>query len=105
MISLWIPLDRVNLDNGGLEFIPGSHKWTQRYKAVGVNNDGYLPFPSDHLEDLPKFRSATNGDVVTKDDPGDAISFDVNPGDVLIFTPTVLHGAPPNRSPDKARRG
>ena len=61
-----------------------------------------LDFPSDVLQELPKLFSATNGDDVQKEGYGadsSVTTFVTNPGDVLIFSPLVLHGAPGNVSP------
>jgi len=106
IVSIWCPLDRTSLINGGLEFVPGSHQWKARYKSYGVGID----FPSDVLEELPKLYSATNGDFDPRDPPAEAstrtdvVTFDCKPGDVLIFSPLVLHGAPANRSSSEKRR-
>lgn len=104
IISIWCPLDPVNLENGGLEFVPGSHTWKNRYKSYGVGID----FPSDVLEDLPKLRSATNGDYdaasVPPADQRDVVYFETDPGDVIVFSTLVMHGAPPNRAVTRQRR-
>lgn len=105
VVSVWIPLDRVDLSNGGLEFVPGSHRWQNRYRAIGVGNKGNFDLPTDRLEELPDLRCATNGHKVTPEDPGDAVSWELGPGDVLVFTSTVMHGAPPNRDSTRMRRG
>lgn len=105
VVSIWIPLDRVDLSNGGLEFVPGSHRWKNRYKAIAVGKWGSLDLPTDTLEELPDLRCATNGHKVTPEDPGDAISWELGPGDALVFTSTVMHGAPPNRDSTRMRRG
>ncbi len=98
IVSAWFPLDKTDLSNGALEFVRGSHLWNTRFKAYGAD----LDFPSDVLQELPKLFSATNGDDVQKEGYGadnSVITFVTNPGDVLIFSPYVLHGAPGNVSP------
>ena len=103
IVSAWFPLDKTNLENGALEFVRRSHLWKERFKAYGAD----LDFPSDVLSELPKLFSATNGDDVLNEGYGSenpVTTFVTEPGDVLIFSPLVLHGAPGNASP-RPRRG
>ena len=100
IVSIWVALDETSLENGGLEFVPGSSAFENRYQAIGVGNDGRLPFASTTLKPLPLINSATTGET-----GGDllAITFDMQPGDILIFDARILHGAPPNVSTHRRR--
>ena len=39
VMSLWLALGDVDLDNGGLEFIRGSHKWAKRFDTFHAEPD------------------------------------------------------------------
>ena len=99
IVSLWIPLDPIGIDNGALEFVPGSQKTKKLYKAYGVEG---IEFPSGSLEDLPNLKLVTHGYKL--EDATDGIYFDVVPGDIIAFDTTILHGAPANFNPTAPRR-
>ncbi|MFP8879081.1 MAG: phytanoyl-CoA dioxygenase family protein [Myxococcota bacterium] len=92
--SIWITFDPVDRAGSGLEFVKGSHRWTQRFKAVTPNYDPYM-LASD-FEDAP--------DIDNHREDYDLYCPDMGPGDCLIFNPHVMHGSSSNYSTDTARR-
>jgi hypothetical protein len=94
IVSFWITLDPVTRESSGLEFVRGSHRWDQRYKAVTPNYDPYMM--DSELPPAPDF--ATQRDEV------DLLGWDMEPGDVLIFDPVVCHGSAGNASNTQDRR-
>ncbi len=75
-VQMVIAVDPMSADNGGLRMIPGTH----RLGFVADPDTGALP--EDLLtEHLPR-----------------AVDVVLDPGDVALFGPFVLHGSPPNRS-------
>lgn len=85
-IAAWMALDTCNEANGCLQVVPGSHQWpilctvpadtTQSFSEVTV------PIPAG----TPVF------------------SVQMNPGDVLFFHGSLVHGSFPNTTADRFRR-
>ncbi|MFP6806776.1 MAG: phytanoyl-CoA dioxygenase family protein [Pseudomonadales bacterium] len=94
MCSLWITFDAVDRNSSGLEFIKGSHKWPQRFKAVTPNFDPYM-LDSD-FDDVP--------DIDANRESYDLFCPDMKPGDFLLFNPLIVHGSSSNYSTTQARR-
>lgn len=92
--SIWMPLDPVTRESSGLEYVRGSHLWNKRFKAVSPDYHPYL-LDSD-LEDPP--------DIDAHREAYDLVSWDMDPGDVLIFHPLVVHGSAGNSSTTRRRR-
>ncbi len=92
--SLWTSVDTVDAESSALEFIVGSHRWPKRFRAIG--SDG-TDFTTGHkMDELPDI----NGDR----SKFDIVSWEVEPGDALLFHALTLHGARGNRSTTTKRR-
>ncbi len=94
LCSIWISFDDVTRESSGLEFVRGSHRWTERYKAVTPTYDPYM-LASDFL-DAP--------DIDAHRDDYDLFCPATKRGDCLIFNPVVLHGSSQNYSTEVSRR-
>jgi ectoine hydroxylase-related dioxygenase (phytanoyl-CoA dioxygenase family) len=94
LCSMWITFDPVNRASSGLEFVKGSHRWPQLYKAVTPDYDKYM-MDSDY-EDAP--------DIDAKRADYDLFCPDMEPGDLLLFNARVVHGSSSNYSTDRPRR-
>jgi ectoine hydroxylase-related dioxygenase (phytanoyl-CoA dioxygenase family) len=94
LVSIWITLDPVDRESSGLEFVRGSHRWPQRFKAITPNYDPYM-MGSD-LDDAP--------DIDGHRSDYDLFCPDMAPGDCLIFNAHIVHGSSSNTSTDKPRR-
>ncbi|NQV57827.1 MAG: phytanoyl-CoA dioxygenase family protein [Rhodospirillales bacterium] len=94
--SLWVPLDPVAEDNGGMRFVKGSHAWGKEFQPVRIG-----------LGDTPDDAEILDGPVPDIDgapDKYEILSWDLAPGDCLAFHGRMVHGARPNTSADKRRR-
>lgn len=94
LCSLWITFDPVDRNSSGLEFVKGSHRWPERFKAVTPNYDPYMM--DTELPTAPDFAKERS--------EHDVIGFDMEPGDVLVFGPVVCHGSAGNASNENDRR-
>ena len=90
--SVWTALDPVTADGSALEFVIGSHLWPNRYKAIGI---GGVDHSTRELEALPDIE-AHRGDY-------DIRSWDLEPGDALLFHGFTLHGSRGNATAQRRR--
>jgi ectoine hydroxylase-related dioxygenase (phytanoyl-CoA dioxygenase family) len=92
-VIVWIALDPADLSNGVTEYVRGSHKWGEVYAPnVFVSQTPLKKSPEQRCPDIEGHR-----------DDYDIISFDVQPGDVIIHHVLTVHGAGGNMS-DRMRR-
>ena len=91
---VWIPLDPANAKNGTMEYIRGSHLWGKTYAPNPFVSQS--PEPLSPHERLP--------DIEANRDNYDIISFDVEPGDIIIHDVLTVHGSGGNTSNDAMRR-
>jgi hypothetical protein len=85
-MAAWLALDRCDEGNGCMQVVPGSHAWpllcTERADTTLSFTDVTVPLP-----------------------PGQEVrAIGMEPGDVLFFNGTLVHGSYPNISTDRFRR-
>jgi len=80
LLSIWLALGEERLENGLLEFIPGSHK---------------LEFDADQFDAKVCFRDDLdkNSSILAK-----RVHFDLHPGDIVLFHCRTLHYAQNNQT-------
>jgi len=93
--SVWVALDEVTPDSAPVHYARGSHLRSERYRPT---------VPSG-----PPFDSLVNCDLPTAPDlfqvpEADLVTWDMMPGDVLVFTGKTLHGSGANLRKDRPRR-
>ena len=84
-IAAWMALDSCDEENGCLEVVPGSHEWPVLC-TIGADTN----------------QSFTDVEVPLSDD-AELVRVLMEPGDVLFFNGSLVHGSKPNRS-DRFRR-
>ena len=80
LVSVWLALGEEKMENGVLEFIPGSHKLTYKPEQF----DAKICF----MTGLPE-----NDAIIAN-----KVHYDLHPGDVIIFHSRTLHHAFENRT-------
>ncbi len=80
LISIWLSLGDEHIENGLLEFIPGSHK---------------MNFTKDQFDDFLSFKNNTekNKQLIAKRQ-----HYNLNKGDVVVFHAKTLHHAHQNKT-------
>jgi hypothetical protein len=85
-MAAWMALDRCDEENGCMRVVPGSHTWpvlcTEKADTMVSFTDVTVPLPAG--QEVHAVR--------------------MNPGDVLFFNGSVVHGSYPNSSKDRFRR-
>ena len=103
--SVWAPLDPVSQENGTLEFVRGSHLWYDRPMSrvpIFGTRDGQPRDIEDagarDVDDAPQ-----QPDIEKRRGSYEILTWDLEPGDVLIFSALTLHYAPGNRTRGRRR--
>ncbi|NVK03089.1 MAG: phytanoyl-CoA dioxygenase family protein [Oceanospirillaceae bacterium] len=96
--SIWLALTPVSVEGSGMEFVRGSHKTEHFYLPTAFGASG---------EKVNSWTGTGEGvpcpDIEADRAAFDIISFDLEPGDALLFSAWTLHGAPGNRSSTQDR--
>ena len=99
VISVWVALDTTTSENGRLEFVRGSHEWERWFQPEPFGpNSGATAYDTN-----PEYEQML--DIEAHRDDYDIISWDVEPGDVYVFSAMTVHGSPGNSTTDRRRRG
>ena len=108
----WMPLDIVTYDSGAVEYIRGSHKWGRWYgmkydtkDSPEDYTDNYILLPEADTVDPEKWGEhiELSPDFEAERDQHDIISFDTEPGDVIVNHLLMMHGAPGNMTERRRR--
>lgn len=102
MCSLWLPLDPVPLETS-LKFVKGSHGWGRWFvpRKFATSQD-YAIEGGRSGEEVISFESVP--DIEGSPEEYEVISWELEPGDCVVFHGMTLHGAAGNRSQTTARR-
>ncbi len=99
VVSVWVALDHTDAGNGRLEFVRGSHAWDRWFQpeAFGPNRGASAYARNPDYEIIP--------DIEADRDAYDIVTWDLDPGDVYVFSAMTLHYAGGNATDARRRRG
>ena len=101
VMSLWLALSEVTPDNGGLEFIRGSHRWQRRFDPFDADAQGQTYRETAERnpdnEPMPDFDAERNQHEI--------LSWQLRPGDAIAFHALTVHTAGSNITSDRPRKG
>lgn len=86
-LTIWAPLDPISSTNT-LEFVRGSHRWAPVYEAVPFDKNSRFNGSRDGRPPVPP--------IDDERDQHEIVSWELQPGDCLIFHCRTLHAAPGN---------
>ena len=92
-VSFWIPLDPVPRDVCP-EFVAGSHSWGKLFYPRSFADDTDYDYDGGGFETIPN--------IEREREKYDIRSYELSPGDVILFHFRTVHGAPAN--PGHGRR-
>lgn len=98
--SIWLPVDPVPEENS-LRFVRGSHAWGVCFFPRKFR-DGRNYTPRDPAVAEAGFQTVP--DIDGDPERYEILSWELEPGDCVVFHMLTLHGARGNRSPSIARR-
>ncbi|WP_247740895.1 phytanoyl-CoA dioxygenase family protein [Cohnella sp. LGH] len=85
IITVWLAIDRSNKENGCMRVIPGTHRnGFSEYESV---DEGQNIFPTEIKR--------------SEIDESKAVYFELEPGQCSLHDSRIIHGAPPNASPNR----
>lgn len=83
IVTVWLAIDRSNRENGCMRVIPGTH------------NNGFSEY--ENVDEGENIFSTE----IKKIDESKAIYFELEPGECSLHDSRIIHGAPPNKSPNR----
>ncbi len=86
--SAWVALTPATVNESSLEFVRGSQGWDAYYAPES--------FTESSIEWADDFDGDRVPDIDGSRQDFDVIGFDVEPGDAIVFSSWILHGAPGN---------
>jgi hypothetical protein len=88
-ITVWIALDDVGPGNGGLQVVPGSHRWEERLPVGFRDSQPLMQEFRPSLEPMPQEPAAEGHPVVT---------YEMKAGECGFHHPLLWHSSTPNTS-------
>jgi non-heme Fe2+,alpha-ketoglutarate-dependent halogenase len=86
IVTAWVAFTPADENNGAMQVIPGSHRWDQ----------------IAHRDTFATHNLLTRGqEIAVEVDERQAVRLDLQPGEMSLHHVRLVHGSPPNTSPDR----
>lgn len=89
-LTTWVAFDDVDLQNGCMQFLKGTHRRIHTMKLGGKDSEGFA-----------KARVKLEVDIT----PENTVTMEMKAGQFIIFSERCIHGSPPNSTTDRRRWG
>ena len=93
-VSIWLALDPVGKETCP-QFVAGSHRWGRLFYPRLFTDSSNYDYAGEGFETVP--------DIDAHQADYEILSWDLAPGDAVLFSFKTLHGAPPNLSSNRRR--
>jgi ectoine hydroxylase-related dioxygenase (phytanoyl-CoA dioxygenase family) len=94
IVSIWVPFDAAGPDNGVVTYVKGSHLWGRCFRPQAFDESNAGAFAASPYEPMPRIDA----------DQHALLSWELEPGDVLVHKGLTIHGAAGNATTDRRRR-
>ncbi len=96
--SVWVALTACDEDSSSVQFIRGSHAWGKVFRPMAFSNEGGS---SEFLDENPAYEEIP--DIDAAPDDYEILCWDMQPGDAIVFSAEVVHGAQENKDTTRRR--
>ena len=96
LVNVWIPVDPVSKEES-LEFIRGSHLGPRYDPRTTPGIEAYLTDQADMLDNIGSYQGYDTPwpDFEAMRDEIEILSWAMEPGDIIVFNPAMVHGGAP----------
>lgn len=101
IVSIWLPLDPVTEESGAMRFAVGSHRWGKLFLPIRIGAGDPVPGDGDEIDDDI---AGPAPDIDADPERYPTVTFDLEPGDCVVFHGRTLHAATGNRTAGRRRR-